>query len=516
MGRQARTPTWGEENIEMRQEPQKEKQTRREFIRRAAMAGAATGAAAVAMKTASATEPYAKSFFTGAILGANEKIRTGHIGLGGMGSADLKFTIMNGSFAPIMLCDLRIPHVEQRVMKMFGSPPRGAKIVKDFREVIDNPDVDAVVIATPDHWHCLPVLHAADAGKAIYCEKPLCTTLAEAHAMLKKVKEKGVVFQGGTMQRSGKHFQQAVEMVRSGAIGKVARIETFSLDNTPITGIGPGDTDASKYIEKGLDWDFHQGWVEHKPFNTNRWVYNFRWYLDYSGGKITDWGAHLMDIALMAMGDTLQPKSVTAMGGKYLMQDSRTTPDTLEVLYRFDDFILSFTNRVWNPLTFDGNQPDHGIVFYGERGIIRVSRMGLDVYASPQNQTDTAKTEPAHIDPEVPDPEQALNKPHWQNFADSIRGLATPASSIDVLFNTTRVCHIGTCAYVAGAHFASGFAFDGTSLPDEAPTHGGCTLEWNAETQRFTGGDAEAVKRANNFGYRPYQNGWSLEPPYHA
>lgn len=494
--------------------PEKETLSRRGFMHKAAAVAGAAAFAAGAAKRADAS--VYKSILPGTVLGANEKIRTGHIGLGGMGTADLKFTVMNGGFQPIMLCDLRIPHVEQRVMKMFASKIPDAKIVSDFREVIDNPDVDAVVIATPDHWHCLPTLYAAEAKKSIYCEKPLSTTIAEAHAMLKAVKDNGVVFQGGNMQRSGQHFRKAVEMVKSGAIGKVARVETFSLDNGPLEGIGMGDTDAEKYIPKGLNWEAHQGWVSHRPFNVNRWVYNFRWYLDYSGGKITDWGAHLMDIALMAMGDDLQPKSVSTVGGKYLMQDSRTTPDTLEVVYRFDDFILSFNNRVWNPLTFDGQQPDHGIVFYGERGVLRVDRNGLDVYASPQNQTADAKTVTERIEPEVQDQEEALNKPHWQNFADSIRGTATPNSAIDVLFNTTRVCHIGTCAYAAGAHFASGAAFDGTELPDEAPTHGAATLDWEADTQKFSGGDAELVKKANNFAYRPYNNGWSLTAPHKA
>jgi predicted dehydrogenase len=489
--------------------------SRRDFI------AAAAGAAVVAGTAKQADASVYKSILPSAVLGANETIRTGHIGLfpgcgGPSGTADLKFAVMNGNFQPIMLCDPNLPHVEKRVKPMFREKTADAVVVDDFRKVIENKDVDAVVIATPDHWHCLPTLCAAEAGKAIYCEKPLCTTLAEAHAMHKAVKDSGVVFQGGTVQRSGQHFRKAVEMVRSGQIGKVARIETFSLDNTSLNGIGMGDTDEAKYKDKGLNWDMQQGWVEHKPFNVNRWAHNFRWYLDYSGGKITGWGADLMDIAMMAVGDDFQPKSVSAVGGKYIMQDSRTTPDTLDVFYRFDGFILSFTNRVWNPLDLDGDQPDHGIVFYGERGILRVSRMGLDVYASPQNQTADKKTVTERIEPETPDQEAALNLPHWQNFADSIRGIAKPNSPIDSLFNTTRVCLIGSCAYVAGAHFASGAKFDGTSMPDEAPTHGQATLDWDAETQKFAGGDAETARIANNWAYREYQNGWSLKAPHHA
>jgi predicted dehydrogenase len=489
--------------------------SRRDFITAAAGVTVAAGAA----KRAEAG--VYKSILPSTVLGANELIRTGHIGLGyscqcrGGGIDELMFSITTERFQPIMLCDTRRSNVEKRVKPMFREKTADAVVVDDFRRVIENRDVDAVVVAMQDHWHCLPVLYAAEAKKAIYCRVPLCSTLAEAHAMRKAIKDNGVVFQGGTVQRSGKHFLKAVEMVRNGCIGKVAWIETFSLDNTYINGIGMGETDATKYTDKGLNWDMDQGWVEHKPFNLNRWI-NSCMYLDYSGGKIAGWGAHLMDIAMMAMGDDRQPNSVTAVGGKYLMQDSRTTPDTLEVLYRFDDFILSFTNRVWNPLTFDGKQPDHGIVFYGERGILSVNRLGLDVFASKQNQTADKATVTEHIDPETPDQQAALNLPHWQNFADSIRGIAKPNAPIDTLFNTTRICLIGSCAYVAGAHFNSGAKFDGTSMPDEAPAYGQTTLDWDAETQKFAGGNAETVKIANNWAYREYQNGWSLKAPHHA
>ena len=220
--------------------------------------------------------------------------------------------------------------------------------------------IDAVVIATSDHWHCLCTLHAADAGKDIYCEKPLCTTIAEGHAMVDAVKRNNIVFQGGNMQRSGKHFQEAVQLVWDKYIGDVARVETWSHDNNNLDGIGMGETDLAKYEapDYGIDWEFHQGWVEHRPFNTNRWIYNFRWFLEYSGGKITDWGAHLIDIALWGMGEQKQPRRISAQGGKYLIKDNRTTPDTLEVAWEFEDYLLTFSNRVWNPQLLEGTQSD--------------------------------------------------------------------------------------------------------------------------------------------------------------
>jgi len=459
-------------------------ESRRKFIKTAA-AGAA---AAVATQSASAGTY--KSILPSTVLGANEMIRTGHIGVGGMGTSDLVFVLKRKDMVPIALCDLYPKNVDRA--HGFATKKPGVDPTKhhDFREIIENKDVDAVVIATPDHWHCLCTLHAADAGKAIYCEKPAATTIGEGAAMVEAVRRNNVVFQAGNMQRSGQHFQEAVQMIRSGYIGKVHRVETWIHDKEPIEGIGLGDDDISNY--PGCDWEFHQGWTEHKPFNTNRWIYNFRWFLDYSGGKITDWGAHLLDIALWAMEDedvtpSLQPKSVVANGGKWVLTDNRTTPDTLDVLFEFDDFTMSFTNRVWNShVPQDAN--DHGIMFHGTLGSLQVSRAGYKVWATDNNSVDGKPT----LESKEAGPTQ-LNEPHWENFANCVRSGENPISTVEVIHNTTRLCHLGTCSYVAG----------------------GAKLGWDKEKQKFTGADKKAVKTANNWAYRDYNNGWSLEAPYY-
>lgn len=451
--------------------------SRRDFIKGAA----ATAAVGAAMSSTAAQASVVKNILPSAILGANEKIRTGHIGIGGMGRSNLVFALKRDDMQPIALCDIwyrNRERAEQMVKQKFDS----ASLHHDFREIIDNKDVDAVVISTPDHWHCLPVLYAADAGKAIYCEKPLSTTIEEANVMSKKIKETGVIFQAGTMQRSGAHFQEAVELVQSGYLGKISRVETFIHDKDSIEGIGMGDDT----MPDQCDWEMQQGWVEHKPFNTNRWIYNFRWFLDYSGGKITDWGAHLLDIAIWGMGQEKEPKSVVAMGGKYILQDNRTTPDTLSVLWEFDDYILSFENRVYSGYRPEGFQ-DHGIIFHGTYASMVVDRGGYKTF---------------QVDNNLPDKDSGweakdsrggqLNEPHWENFANCIRSGERPICDVDVIAQTTRICHMGTCSYVAG----------------------GAKLNWNPEEQNFSGGDAEAVEKANAWAYRPYQNGWSLEAPY--
>ena len=234
-------------------------------------------------------------------------------------------------------------------------------------------------------------------------------------------------------------------------------------------------------MPEGVDWETHQGWTQHVPWNYNRWLYNFRWFLDYSGGKITDWGAHLIDIALMAMGEDLIPKSIVASGGKYVMTDNRTTPDTLEVLWEYDNFLLSFSNKVWNvwPDTNAGGPGIHGILFHGALGTMKLDRNGYLVTPLGKNG-DIEVKEGVGTGPQ-------MNINHWQNFADCVRSRETPTSNIDVIYNTTMTCHMGTCAYVSGAK-----------------------LLWDAETKKFKGGDSDAVKKANEFAYRPYNNGYKL------
>ncbi len=222
------------------------------------------------------------------------------------------------------------------------------------------------------------------------------------------------------------------------------------------------------------------------------WIYNFRWFLDYSGGKITDWGAHLLDIALWAMEPedvvkpNLQPKSVVANGGKWVLQDNRTTPDTLDVLYEFDNYTMSFTNRVWNHHV-PADAHDHGIMFHGTKGSLQVSRGGYKVFPIENN----AETMPV-IEAKEAGPTQ-LNEPHWENFANCVRSGENPISTVEVIHNTSRLCHLGTCSYVAD----------------------GAKLGWDKEKQKFVGADKKAVKMANNWAYREYQNGWSLKAPYY-
>lgn len=438
--------------------------SRRKFMKTAA---AATAGAAIA-----------KNIFPSRVYGANERIRTGHIGTGGMGMRNLQFCVFReqGDIQPIAVCDLLEAHRERAADLVTNKYDRPTTHTY-HEEIIDNKDIDAVVIVTPDHWHTIPTIMACEAGKDVWCEKPLTTSIAEGQPIIDAVRANETVLQCGNFQRSGVHFQEVRDLIKDGYIGKVARVETWIHDGMEQAGIGsPPDTEPPA----GLDWNRYLGWTQRVPFNENRFLYNFRWFLNYSGGKMTDWGAHLIDIVLWAMGEDQDPKTVTAVGGQYVLTDNRTTPDTLEVLYEFPNYILSFSNRVYN-----GYVPRnrYGIMFYGDKGTLYTDRLGY--FIEPVNDG----CEPKKVEDQR---EGDMNVAHWDNFVACVKSRKDPISYVESAFNTAKICHMGTTAYVAGNK----------------------QLGWDADKQRFTGDDTDAVKKANKWAYRPYQNGYSLEKPW--
>lgn len=449
--------------------------SRRDFMKKTVGVAAATAATAATVATGkTAQASVVKNIMPASVMGANERILTGHIGLGGMGKRDLQLALSTKAIQPIHTCDLvsRFAGQGADMTEGMGGYSR-PKTTTRFEEVIENKDIDAIVIVTPDHWHTIPTIMACEAGKDVWTEKPLTTTIAEGRPVIQAVRENETVFQCGNFQRSGTHFQEVVQMVQEGYIGNVGRVETWYHDQK-LKPMKPGKTKPAPPF-----WDRYLGWTPKVPYNSNRFLYNFRWFLNYSGGKMTDWGAHLIDIALWAMGEDNPPREVTSFTGTYVIDDERTTPDTLETLYRFDNYILSFSNRVYNGVT-EGNY--YGIRFHGDKGTIVVDRTGYKVTAS---NSDIQEVEVTNIK------EGTMNAAHWANWIDCIKTRKDPICFVESAFNTAKVCHMGTSAYVAGGR-----------------------LGWDDENLKFTGTDAPAVKKANDWANRPYENGYSLTAPY--
>lgn len=396
---------------------------------------------------------------SGLVQGANDRIRLGFIGIGGMGRGHLGNFMDRSDVEVVVVCDVW-GFARDRARKMTEEQPHGpAEVESDFRRVLERKDVDAVVIAAPDHWHALPMIMACEAGKDVYVEKPISHNIVEGRKMVEAARTHKRVVQVGTQQRSGLHFQEAVDIVRSGKIGKVARVDTWNYSNESPMGIGspadgapPGD----------LDWDFWLGPAPRVTFNPNRFIGTFRWFWDYAGGMMTDWGVHLLDIVQWAM-EVEAPTRISAAGGKLVLQDNRETPDTLDVLFEYPEFVATYSNRKTNAYTPDDH--GYGITFYGTDGTLFVDRSGYDLY--PELGGAAEAPEPAYLRLQetgrpswsrgrrvevgraqrTSGPGADQNEPHIENFLECMRTRERPISDIEIGHRSTSTCLLGNIAY---------------------------------------------------------------------
>src|SRR3989454_4406537 len=291
--------------------------SRRKFLGKSALAA---GLAPLAVSQLSS--PFIRSVRAGE-PGANQKVRLGLIGSGGMGKGDLECFFLNPEVDCGVICDVDDAMIAQGVEICEKKRGKKPDTVKDFRRVLERKDVDVVLIATPDHWHALPTVLACQAGKDVYVEKPLAKTIDEGRAMLEASRRHHRVVQMGSQWRSCKHILEAAELVRSGKLGKVSLVRGWAyLDWLQAIGKPADGTPPA-----GVDYDMWLGPAPKRPFNPNRFHFNFRWFWDYAGGLMTDWGVHLINIMLWAMGPE-HPKNVSSTGGIFVLDDNRETPDT--------------------------------------------------------------------------------------------------------------------------------------------------------------------------------------------
>lgn len=268
------------------------------------------------------------------ILGANERVQMGFIGLGNRGDQVHDGFLEYGDSQTVAICDLREDYLNFAAGKSRGNPKRYG----DYRKLLEDKDVQAVAIATPDHWHALMFVEACRAGKDVYVEKPLSLTVSEGRRMVQVAGETKRVVQVGIQRRSSKFLQAAVDYVRSGALGKISVARGFHVQNEAPNGIGNAADSAAPSAEM---WEKWLGPAPKVPYNKNRTFYNFRWFYDYSGGQITNFGVHYMDMLRWALGKQT-PRAVVAIGGKYGVNDNREIPDTCEVHWDFGDMLMGF------------------------------------------------------------------------------------------------------------------------------------------------------------------------------
>lgn len=351
--------------------------TRRNFIRQATLLGAGLSVSPFFIKA------------NGHKVDANDKIRIGLIGCNGMGFSDLTAFIKNPEVECIALADVDQSVLDKQAAKLqelTGNKPK--HIYKDWRRLIDNKDIDVVIVGTPDHWHCLQMVAACEAGKDVYCEKPLGNSIEECNVMVRAAEKYNRVVQVGQWQRSDPHWQDAMAFVHSGKLGKIRTVRVFSYQGwCPSIPVKPDEP-----VPAGVDYDMWLGPAPARPFNRNRFHFTFRWFWDYAGGLMTDWGVHLLDYALYGMKVTA-PNSIMASGGKFgYPDDACETPDLLQTIYTFDDFTVMWDHAIGIDDGAYGR--NHGLGFVGENGTLVLDRGGWEVIPEKVNGVERMEAVP--------------------------------------------------------------------------------------------------------------------------
>ena len=414
-----------------------EKSSRREFCKTSTKL--AVGAGLVSMM------PLTSSCNT-----ENRKIVIGAIGLRNMGFSNLRSFLKNPDVECAAICDIDDEILNRRSAEIEkineDRIANGEKITikkpvqyKDYRKLLEDKDIDAVIIGTPDHWHCLMMVHASQAGKHVYVEKPMANSIEETLIMEKAAKRYKNVVTVGQWQRSGKHWHDAVNYVKSGELGKVSRVKAWAYTSKQPLPVVPDSE-----VPAGVDYDMWLGPAPKRPFNQNRFHYNFRYYWDYAGGLMADWGVHMLDFALFGM-DAQRPNTITALGGHFAHEDARQVPDTLNVLYEFDDFALT-----WEHSVCLGNGPNgmgHGVIFQGNKGAILVSRGGWQVIPE-KEMKDGERVNKTEAKPWTKG-EGSLDE-HVVNFLDVIRNGGEVNCSVEMGKEVAMVAHMGNIAHRTG------------------------------------------------------------------
>jgi predicted dehydrogenase len=363
---------------------------------------------------------------------ASERLRLAWIGCGGRGRQLLElFTKLPDVEVPLV-CDVNAPRREQaREMLEGADPPRRAEGVADYRALLERRDVDAVVIATCEHWHGLPFIEACRAGKHIFVEKPLSHTVVEGRAMVEAAKKAGVIAVMGTQQRAGAHFQKAVELVRSGRLGKVAHVECWNYHDVARQ---RGGRPADRPPPAGLLWDRWLGPAPEVPFNPLRLSYS--WWFDYGGGMMTNWTVHHIDVILWAMGYA-PPRSVQASGGLMVTDTLSDAPDLVDASWEFPDWVLRYSYSGFSNFHRLQSRPHHhGILFYGSEATLALDRHGYEIYDNSAPGKTVEK-----------EPRSEQDGPWQEHFVRSVKEGKKPAVGLEESHQATACCLIANIAY---------------------------------------------------------------------
>lgn len=401
-------------------QPNKQRHTRRHFLTTTA-SGIAGVITAANYRAAAQNSP-------------NDQIVMGFIGVGGMGTGRLKEFMREDDVTVGGICDVDESHLAKAIDEVQKRKETTVPGFKDFRKLLEQNDIDAVMIATPDHWHALTAIHACQAGKDVFVEKPLCHNIAEGRKMVNAALENKRITQLGThIHNSSDNYRKAVELVQSGNLGKITRVQCWKTSDAN-EGIGnPENTQPPAE----LDYDFWLGPAPTREYNPNRSHFQFRYFWDYSGGVFIDFWCHITDVAYWAL-DLGAPISVMATGGRRFRTDNTETPDCLDALLEFPKLTLAWTLNPSEPAF--PHMGGIGCVFYGTEGTLVVNYDNQEVWVKGKKADDFPRPEPT-----IP-----RSPGHIREFLDCIKSREQTTCNVEYAYRLTKGGLLGNIAYRVG------------------------------------------------------------------
>jgi predicted dehydrogenase len=420
------------------------------------------------------------------VLGANDRIQVGFVGYGLIGAQHVHDFSNQKDVELAAMSDVYQPRLEQGVQACGGN----AKAYPDFRRMLDDKDIQAVVISTPDHWHCLMAMMACAAGKDVYVEKPLSLFVQEGRWLTTVARKYNRIVQVGTQQRSGRHYRMGRELIAKGHVGQVHAARAGAFRNI-MPGFGASENAP---VPAGFDYDMWLGPAPKRPFNPKRGIYHFRWFWDYSGGQMTNLGAHEIDIVQWYLG-LKGPTKVSSFGGRRILADNAETPDTQDAIFEYPGLNLSYSLREASA----GSRAGHMLEFFGTKGSLQINRGGLTVLPDPKvNPESLIPTFRGHTaggpqqmkSDKPPEPwTEAMqvkgSSPeqfdlHVRNFLDALRTRQRPVADVEDGHRTAVACHLANMSLRLGR-----------------------SVQWNPETEQIAGD-----KEASAMLVRPYRKPW--------
>jgi predicted dehydrogenase len=365
----------------------------------------------------------------------SERVRLAVIGVRGRGSELANLFAENRGSEVVAVCDIDDAVLEKPVKLVEKQTGKAPRTEKDFRRLLDDKSIDAIAVATPDHWHALIAVMGCQAGKDVYVEKPVSHNVVEGRRIVEAARKYSRVVQAGTQRRSMDHVKDAIAFVQSGKLGKVGMARAWIHQQRKSIGHGkPGP------VPEGVDYAMWQGPAPDRPFMANRFHYNWHWFWNWGTGEIGNNGIHGVDVARWGLGVD-SPLAVTSGGGKYVFDDDQEVPDTQVTTWEFPNAVIVWEHRMWSKHGTEGS--GFGIAFYGDQGTLIVDEKSWRVVDGPEAGGTQTTGMSAHI----------------QNFLDCVKSRNKPNADIEIGHLSTRLCHLGNIAYRLGRKLT----FDGAS-----------------------------------------------------